>query len=140
MIPTAACGNMDVACKSGVGLNQNLVPLMTTEDRRAAAEYMGQTSTNYQRVALLAATAGRTDVALAYEIVAVAASALQQMLVPATGQVVIDLAADQAISVVASKTGIPKSILFEISERQVKPMLEPVISRINEAIHGEAKR
>ena len=95
----------------------------------------GTSGTNYQRIALLAASAGRSDVAMAYEIAAVAANAMEQMIRPSTGKVSVDAALDIAVSTISSQTSIPKPVLFEISERLAKPLLSPVVKEIDSAIH-----
>ena len=135
-ISTAPCANMNLGCASGVGVQQN-VPL-TEAQRQSAAEYIGQAATNYQRIAFLSASAGRGDVALVYEIAALSANFLEQSLKPSTGKVTTDAALDYAIQQTAQRTGIPRSVLLEISEQQVKPMIQPFIVWIDS--HVTAKK
>ena len=131
--PQNRCANLDVACRSGVGVSQN-APL-TLAQKQEMADYLGQADTNYQRIALGAAAAGRGEIAIAYEIAAVAANALEQLIRPSAGKESWDSAMDIAIDTIARKTGIPKLVLFEISEQQAKPLMSPVVKRLDGYVH-----
>jgi hypothetical protein len=135
-ISIAPCANLAIDCKAGIGRAQNesLINLSAAE-RQRTADYLGQAGTNYQRIALLAASAGRSDIALAYEIAAVSANAMEQMIRPSMGKVSVDAAMDIAVSTISSRTGIPRSVLFEISEQHAKPLLSPVVRQIDGAVH-----
>lgn len=134
--PTVPCANSAADCKAGIGQAQNppLIQLSPAQ-RQQAADYLGQAGTNYQRIALLAATAGKPDIALAYEIAAASANAMEQLMRPSAGKVSVDIATDMAIDAVSRKTGVPKSVLFEISERQAKPLMAPIVQKIDGYVH-----
>jgi filamentous hemagglutinin len=129
--PTVPCANSDANCKAGIGQTQNQpIVQLTPAQRQDAADYLGQAGTNYQRIALLAASAGKPDIALAYEIAAASANAMEQLMRPSAGKASLDIATDMAIDAVSRQTGVPKSVLFEIAERQVKPLMAPIVQRI----------
>ncbi|PZO13555.1 MAG: hypothetical protein DCF26_16725 [Burkholderiales bacterium] len=134
---TATCANSDLACKSGVGVQQN-VPL-THDQREAIGEYLGHTSTNYQRTSALFLAAGQPKFALPYEIAAAITSLLEQAFVRSAGKILVDvLAVDTASKIVAESTRIPLVIVSEVAEQLVKPRLEDLRNRID-GRQGESK-
>ena len=136
-MPTAACGNLDLACKSGVGVQQN-TPL-TYEKKQAAGEYFGNLSTQYQRAAMLATSTGNAPVVLSFEIAAGVAGLLEQAFTPSMGKVFVDsILIDTAADTFARKSGIPRALVFEVVEREIKPRLDEVRNKIDNAV-GLAK-
>jgi filamentous hemagglutinin len=99
---TAACGNNDLACKSGVGVQQSSIPELT----QAAREGIADTAAGVSRQAGIvgaAATAAAASVppqakpipravAVGATVIGVAADAVEQVVRPDVGQTIINLA------------------------------------------------
>lgn len=124
-VPTARCANGDVDCIAGIGRESRKDLPLTAEEQRAAGEYFGQLSTNYQRIAGLMTATGNVQYALVFEVASGVASLLEQALLPSTGKVMIDsIALDLAAKEFSTATGIPLVVVNEAIEHTIKPRLE----------------
>ena len=132
---TAACANSDLACRSGVGVQQS-VP-MTSAQQQAAGDYFGNMNTQYQRMAALATATGNAPVVLSFEIAAGVTGLLEQAFKPSVGKVAIDSLIDSAATAYSKATGIPISIINEVVERLVKPAAEPLKTKFDQALAGQ---
>jgi hypothetical protein len=122
-LPTAACANLDITCKSGVGVAQN-APL-TPEQRKAAGDYFGQVSTDYQRAANVAVATGQPELVVAFEIAAGVAALLEQSFNPSAGKVVWDaMLIDSIAKKFADRAGLPMFLVQEVVEREIKPKFQ----------------
>ncbi len=130
---TAACANLDIACRSGVGVQQS-VPILPAQ-QQAAGQYFGNMSTQYQRMAVLATASGNAPVVLSFEIASGVTAILEQAFTPSAGKVVVDAAVlDVAADAFSRRSGIPRAIVFEVVEREIKPRLESVRVKIDGAV------
>ena len=124
---TAACANGDLACRSGVGVQQNVTPSLSPEQQAAVGAYFGKLSTDYQRMAALAAPTGQPQLVLTFEIAAGVTGLIEQAFAPSLGKVAIDsVVVDEAAKRFSTATGIPLTIVFEVVERDVKPRLQQI--------------
>jgi hypothetical protein len=132
---TASCGNMDLACKSGVGASQ--IPALTPEQRQAIGTYFGEVSTNYSRMAGLATAAGQPQAALTFEIAAGISATIEQLFSPSVGKVVIDqVGLDLAAKTFSDRTGIPLIMVNEVTELHIKPRLQDARTWVDQQIGG----
>ncbi|MBA3594585.1 MAG: hypothetical protein H0W47_12425, partial [Polaromonas sp.] len=129
---TAACANNDLACRSGVGVQQS-VP-MTAAQQQAVGNYFGNMSTQYQRMAALATATGNTPIVLSFEIAAGVTGLLEQAFKPSAGKVAVDSALDVAADRFSQRTGIPRAIVFEVVEREIKPRFEAVKKAVDSGL------
>jgi NADPH-dependent glutamate synthase beta subunit-like oxidoreductase len=120
---------MDLACKSGVGASQ--IPALTPEQQDAVAKYLGNLSTQYSRAAAISVSSGNLQAVLSFEVAAALTAVLEQMVQPSTGKVVVDAGMDTAVDIVSRRTGIPKALVFEIAEREVRPGLNNIQTKID---------
>ena len=134
VMPTAACGNMDLACRSGVGVQQS-TPL-TSRQQQAVGEYFGQMSTDYQRAAALATVTGNAPVVLSFEIAAGVTGLLEQAFNPSVGKVLVDSSIDVAAVAYSKASGIPIAIINEVVERIIKPAADPWKIKIDQTATG----
>lgn len=132
---TASCGNMDLACKSGVGASQ--IPALRPEQRQAIGAYFGEVSTNYSRMAGLATAAGQPQAALTFEIAAGISATIEQLFSPSVGKVVIDqVGLDLAAKTFSDRTGIPLIMVNEVTELHIKPRLQDARTWVDQQIGG----
>ena len=112
---------------------------LTSEQKQATGEYFGSISTQYQRAATLATATGNAPVVLSFEIAAGVAGLLEQAFTPSMGKVVVDsILIDTAADAFARRSGIPRALVFEVVEREIKPRFDEVRNKIDGAV-GLAK-
>jgi filamentous hemagglutinin len=131
---TAACGNFDLDCKSGVGNNLS-EPVLTPAQRQAAGDFFAKASTDYQRLAAISAATGNAPVTLSFEIAAGVSGLLEQAFKPSAGKVVVDsILVDLAAKKFSDRSGIPLFMVNEVVERDIKPRLEALRLRIDDSL------
>lgn len=135
-MPTANCANNDLACKSGVGVQQSPpLPPLTPQQQQAVGEYFGKMSTDYQRAAAFATATGNAPVVLAFEIAAGVTGLLELAFLPSMGKVVVDsILIDTAADAFVRTSGIPRALVFEVVEREIKPRFRNEREKIDGAI------
>ncbi len=117
-----ACANGDTSCLTGIGQQQN--PALTEADKKARAEYFGNLGKEYQRSANLAASMRLPQVALSYEIAAGVTGLLEQAYQPSLGKVASGVSLDFIAKTYSEMSGVPRVIVDEIVNSQIKPLLE----------------
>ena len=128
-VQTARCANSDLACRSGVGVQQS-VPI-TPAQQQAAGDYFGNMSTQYQRMAALATASGNAPVVLSFEIAAGVTGLLEQAFKPSMGKVSVDSLVDVVAKEFSDKSRIPLFIVNEVVEREIKPKLQAAKDQID---------
>ncbi len=117
-----ACANGDTSCLTGIGQQQN--PALTEAEKKARAEYFGNLGEEYQRSANLAASMRLPQVALSYEIAAGVTALLEQAYQPSLGKVASGVSLDFIAKTYAEMSGVPRIIVDEIVNSQIKPLVE----------------
>ena len=129
---TSRCANGDLACLSGTGAGGQQNKPLTPEQQQAIGQYFGQVATDYQRAAALAAATGNAPLVLAFEIAAAIAGVLEQMFSPSLGKVLLDSGLDAVVDAVSKRTGLPRALVFEVMEREIKPRVEVIKKSIDQ--------
>ncbi len=130
---TAACANMDLACKSGVGAQLTSIPQLTQAAREAIADGASNTSRQAGVIgaAATAATAAASpqvkpitgSVAIGATVIGVAADVVEQVMRPDAGQTGVSL-----LGTTASEAA-----------NRVFPIAAPITNEIIENFKGSSK-
>jgi hypothetical protein len=107
---------------------------LTAAQKEARAEYFGDLSEEYQRSANLAVTMRLPQVALSYEIAAGVTALLEQAYQPSLGKVASGVSLDFIAKTYSEISGIPRIMVDEIVNSQIKPLLEAYVDLLDQKL------